>query len=318
MDHKLLDEEYLDFCSRQLLLSEHTLRSYEHVVRQFWQLMDQQFKVKGPHDVTKDMARSYLRLLTGMYKVSSAKHHFGVIKKYFAYLEEIEVISASPFTSIKARMKAEKKSPDSMNMEDVRKILSAAYAGHPETERETFIYYRNCAVLEFLFGTGMRIQELCSLSVSDIDAASGTVSVLGKGLRHRKCYLSSDQMYDTYQHYLDLRKKYMKKRNMRHDNAFINKEGKPLSTQAARNIVEKYVHAAGISKHVTPHSFRHTFASLLLEQGVELSYIQMYLGHSSISTTQIYLHISEKNAMEVLREHHPRKLMDTVRPDTAE
>jgi len=315
MDHNLLDEEYLDYCSRQLLLSEHTIRSYEHAVRQFWDLMDEHFQVTEVEGVTKDIARQYLRLLTGMYKASSAKHHFGVLKKYFSYLEEIEVVERSPFATIKARMKAEKKAPDTMTMDDVKLILNAAYAGQPHTERETFIYYRDCSVLEFLFGTGVRIQELCDIKVGDIDADSGTVSVMGKGLKHRKCYLSSDQLKDTYAAYLGLRKKHLKANGLRHGFAFVNKEGKPLSTQSARNIVEKYVRLAGLTKHVTPHSFRHTFASLLLEQGVDLSYIQMYLGHSSISTTQIYLHISEKSAMKVLREHHPRNFMKTISPD---
>ncbi len=152
----------------------------------------------------------------------------------------------------------------------------------------------------------MRIQELCNLKIRDFDKKTGTVYVFGKGSRERKCYITQQAVFDVFEKYMEARHNYMKEKGVCHEYIFISKFGTQLSTQAARLMMEKYVDMAQIDKRVTPHVFRHTFASLLLEEGVDLKHIQEYLGHSTISTTQIYLHVSEENARKVLSQCHPR------------
>lgn len=312
MNHFELDDEYFDYCKRQMHLSDNTLKSYTQVIKQFWEIVESQFDISEITDFTKNDARNYLRIIGDMFKPSSVKHHFGIVKKYFSYLEEIEIIPYSPFESVKARLKSPKKPPETMTIDDVKKVLTAVYAVIADTEYEAFIYYRDCVMIEFLFGTGMRIQELCDLSIDDIDFQNGTAAIVGKGLKYRKLYFLSERFEQAYTSYLQLRKNHLKSQGKKQSNLFLNRVGDALSTQSARNVIEKYVKAANLGKHVTPHTFRHTFASLMLEQGVSLRHIQMYLGHSSIATTQIYLHISEDNAREVIRKNHPRNLIDVL------
>jgi len=303
-------EEYMDYCIRQRKLSNHTIKSYSTVLRKFGKWVDNEFDVRDVLDVSREMIRRYLRMLNDEFAPATARHHFNVVGAFFAYLEEIEYIEESPFRKVKARIKMPKRLPKTLSLEDVNKILVAAYTGQGSTgdgsRRSKMLYYRDCVILEFLFNTGMRIQELCDLRVRNFERRSGTIYVFGKGSRERKCYITQQAVFDVFDQYMEARRIYMKEMGVWHDYIFISKFGTQLSTQAARLMLEKYVDISGIQKHVTPHVFRHTFASLLLEEGVDIKHIQEYLGHSTISTTQIYLHVSEENAREVLRQNHPR------------
>ena len=302
--------EYMDYCIRQRKLAGHTIKSYRVVLKKFGEWIYREFGADDILDVTRDMIRRYLRMLNDDFKPSTARHHFNVVGSFFAYLEEIEELDNSPFNKVRARIQMPKRLPKTLTLEEVNKILVAAYTGQGSlndgSNRARMLYYRDCAILEFLFNTGMRIQELCDLRVRNFDRRSGTIYVFGKGSRERKCYITQQAAFDVFDQYIEARCIYLKEVGEWNDWIFISKFGTQLSTQAARLMLEKYVEIAGIKKKVTPHTFRHTFASLLLEEGVDIKHIQEYLGHSTISTTQIYLHLSEERAREVLRNSHPR------------
>ena len=317
-------EEYMDQCIRGRNLSKHTIKSYRNVLRKFGEWLEEAFGVDDIDDVSRDIVRKYVRKLNDELAPSSAKHHFIVTGSFFSYMEEIEELDESPFKKVRAKIKTPKRLPTTLTLEEVNKILVAAYTAQPGVANGSacakMLYYRDCVVLEFLFNTGMRIQELCDLRTRNFDRKSGTIYVYGKGSRERKCYITQQAVFDVYDQYEKARRVFMKEMGVWHDFMFVNKFGMQMSAQAARLMIDKYVEIADIKKHVTPHVFRHTFASLLLEEGVGLKHIQEYLGHSTIATTQIYLHVSEENAKEVLRQNHPRGDIsaESFRSDTDE
>lgn len=168
---------------------------------------------------------------------------------------------------------------------------------------EEFIWIRDIAILELLFVGGLRVSELCCLTFHDFSLEHCAVMVHGKGNKERLIYLENEEVISALNRYIYFRRK----AEIDLPYLFITKFGQMLSTQAVRNLVAKYVRLSGINKNITPHVFRHTFATLLLEEGVDIKYIQDFLGHSSISTTQIYLHTTNRQKRKIIATQHPRQ-----------
>lgn len=164
---------------------------------------------------------------------------------------------------------------------------------------------RDIAVIELLFATGMRISELCSLKPSDIDLESSNILIYGKGAKERIIQLGNQEVIDALALYRETFAKDIKICGY----FFVNRLKHKLSAQSVRFMINHYAELAGISQHITPHMFRHSFATLLLEQDVDIRYIQRMLGHSSISTTEIYTHVSNTKQKYILVNKHPRNHM---------
>ena len=161
---------------------------------------------------------------------------------------------------------------------------------------------RDAAVIELLFATGIRISELCSLKSCDVNLNDNFVLIYGKGSKERKLQIGNDNVLKTLNEYKNTFSKEIE--NCGH--FFANQSGKPLSDQSVRRMIQKYASLAGIDQHITPHMFRHTFASSLLDADVDIRYIQEMLGHSSITTTQIYTHVTLAKQKMILTTKHPR------------
>ena len=197
--------------------------------------------------------------------------------------------------------------PKTIPFHSIQKFLSALYE-QKNTAASSYqlrCSIRDIAVIELLFATGMRISELCSLKPSDIDLENKTVLIYGKGARERILQLGNPEVLSALTAYQD---------TFREDIAscgyfFVNKLKHKLSDQSVRFMINRYAKLAGIEQHITPHMFRHSFATLLLEQDVDIRYIQKMLGHSSISTTEIYTHVSNNKQKDILMNKHPRNLM---------
>ncbi|MBA3065853.1 tyrosine recombinase XerC [bacterium] len=157
---------------------------------------------------------------------------------------------------------------------------------------------RDKAILELLYSTGMRVGELVALKRADVDVWSSTVKVTGKGNRQRFCYIT-----DTAIEFIE---RYLEMRPVKPEALFLNKNGTRLSAVSVRAILNKHMNKAAISKHISPHSIRHSFATIMLSRGCDLRSIQEFLGHKDISTTQIYTHISAKRLKDVYDKTHPR------------
>lgn len=161
---------------------------------------------------------------------------------------------------------------------------------------------RDVAVLELIFATGIRISELCSLHTCDVDLAEGSIKIYGKGAKERLIQIGNNDVLKAVEIY----QKAFEERIEKAGWFFVNRLGKQLSDQYVRNMIAKYCGMAGIQMHITPHMSRHSFATLLLEEDVDIRYIQQLLGHSSIVTTQIYTHVASKKQRDILTAKHPR------------
>ena len=174
-----------------------------------------------------------------------------------------------------------------------------------ESEYQLRCCVRDIAMIELLFATGMRISELCSLKPESIDLESGNILIYGKGAKERVIQIGNPEVISA----LLLYQEYFKEDIVSCGYFFVNKRKNKLSDQSVRFMIKRYAEIAGITQHITPHMFRHSFATLLLEQDVDIRYIQQMLGHSSISTTEIYTHVSNKKQKDILVNKHPRNLI---------
>ena len=183
-------------------------------------------------------------------------------------------------------------------------ILSTIYdyKGSAKTKFQQKNALRDVAVIELLFATGMRISELCSLGINDINLDNGTILIFGKGSKERMLQIGNVEVINILKEY---HADFLREReNCGH--FFANQSGNPLSDQTVRRMINKYTELASINLHITPHMFRHTFATSLLEADVDIRYIQKMLGHSSINITEIYTHVATAKQKDILSTKHPR------------
>lgn len=164
------------------------------------------------------------------------------------------------------------------------------------------VAFRNAAVIELLFATGARVGEISSIKPTDINLANGQVKLFGKGSKERIISIQNTDVINTLKEYVDMYNDKIKES----DFMFVNKLGQRLTEQSIRNMINNYAAQCGVSIHITPHMFRHSFATLLLEEDVDIRYIQKMLGHSSITTSQIYTHVSLSKQSQILKTKHPR------------
>ena len=245
-------------------------------------------------------------MLSGYYKNhhKTVKRKIASIKAFFHYLEYRELILQNPFSRIEVHFREPVTLPKTIPLSSIEAILKSAYDeisnGSTLRRRENAI--RDIAFLELLFATGMRISELCSLTPDSIDTDNQTVLIHGKGAKERIIQIENSSTLAALKNYSNLYAPYIQSCNR----FLANRNSTPLSDQSARRIIRHYSELASISQHITPHMFRHTFASSLLDAGVDIRYIQELLGHSSITVTQIYTHVSLSKQKEILSTRHPR------------
>ena len=312
-DFKKLCGEYLEYCRFEKGLSENSLRAYAYDLSGLAAYKEANCEDAGRgiagELLEKQFWHRYLTELAFSRSARTVKRKEACFTGFFHFLREKEIVSENPFEKFCFKLKVTRTVPETLSLNEIKRILTAAYRLDPReaagmtAAMASYVRLRDIAVLELLFATGMRVHELCGLTFAAYSAERGTIRVLGKGGKERMLYLANSDVQKALARYLDSRGR----NRFSGEKIFLNRMGRPLSCQAVREIVSKYCRRAGIDRRITPHSFRHTFASMLLEEGVELRYIQEFLGHSSITTTQIYLHTSEKRKREILAELHPRK-----------
>lgn len=307
-------DKFLHYCNVHRKLSPLSIRSYGFDLNIFLKyLEDQEPPITLCSSVTKHVLESYLDVVSQKYAVKTIKRKLACIHSFFNYLEYDEIIKKNPFEKFQLHMKEGFRLPKTMVLREVDLILKAAYNQNTRGPGEEFTRIRDAAILELLFAGGLRVSELCSLTFSDLDENNSTLHIHGKGNKERTIYLENLEVINALNNYLDLRRS----EDFDFPHLFTTKFHGPMSTQGVRNIVTKYTKIAGITKNITPHVFRHSFASLLLEEGVDIKFIQDFLGHSSISTTQIYLHTTSDKKREIMSKMHPRgKLSSAPESDT--
>lgn len=296
--------EFLLHCKLEKNLSEKTLKAYGIDLRQFKTFLATKEMIA---DVTRQDIRDYIASLAAL-KAKSVKRKLASTKAMFNFLEFEDSILVNPFRKMRMNIKEPKTLPSVLDMPEMIKIFKAGYRQKNELKNKNGYAYResvrNIVVLELLFTTGARVSEIAGLKQDSISVQSGNITIRGKGNKERIIQVCNKETIAMLRHYLALFQ----------DNIIasggwflVNRFNKKLSDQSIRNMVKNIAAKAGLSRRVTPHIFRHSFATLLLEKDVDIKYIQSLLGHSSIMTTQIYTHVNRAKQKQILRSKHPRK-----------
>lgn len=294
-------ETYLAFCQNQKKLSNKTIKAYSIDLKQFSIFIGNKICT----DICKDSINHYITKLHGEYKPKSVKRKIAAAKAFFRYLEFEDIILVNPFDKITSKFIEPMSLPRTIPAATIEQILKLAYNN---TKKETNTPYskkiaiRNVAVLELLFSTGIRVSELCSIQISDMNLDNGQLRITGKGARERIIQVTNQEVISTLKNYIEL----FKNNPQDHKHFFTNKLNQRLSEQSVREIIKSFEIQLNLKQHITPHMFRHSFATLLLEEDVDIRYIQQILGHSTIVTTQIYTHVSLEKQKSVLINKHPR------------
>jgi integrase/recombinase XerD len=292
--------EYLDVCEYQKKLTKKTLKAYKIDLRQFREYFSDE-----TDNITKSGIMAYISHLHGKYKPKSIKRKIASLKAYFKYLEYEEYISQTPFSKMHIKFKEPFILPRTIPLNIIQILFLKAYSKLSLYCVGSYQYntiLRDIAVLELLFATGIRVSELCGLSWKDINITEGFILIFGKGSKERLIQISNLEVIRALKNYESSFLNIISKSGF----FFINRHGCQLSAQSVRLMIKKYTKEAGISIHITPHMFRHSFATLLLEEDVDIRYIQHLLGHSSIVTTQIYTHVAIGKQKLILSTKHPR------------
>lgn len=297
---------FLNHCQYEKNLSPKTIKAYNIDIKQFRKFLVEKDSLNGIHGIDKFILRQYLQSLVKNNKPKTAKRKMASIKALFNFLEFEDIIHINAFRKIRIQIKDEKKLPQVMTLDEMNNLLQAAYQKKNNILNKcSYIYktvVRDVTVLELLFASGVRVSELSNLRNNNIDIISGYIRISGKGRRERILNVCNNETLKIISEYYDI---YHKVND--HEYFFINRDGNRLSEQSIRYMIKKYTKLVELKKNITPHVFRHTFATLLLEEGVDLRYIQHFLGHSSINTTQIYTHVTKVKQKQILTSKHPRE-----------
>lgn len=300
---QLLISNYLEYCRLQKRLDEKTLKAYLIDLKQFSELIP----CKEITMITPETLENHIAKLHKQYKPKTVKRKIASLKAFFHYLEYKDIIEHNPFTKIQVRFREPIILPKTIPLHTIETFLSIIYhqRHNAKTDYQKRNALRDAAIIELLFATGMRISELCALKPNDVNLFDGTILIYGKGDKERRIQLGNDEVMKIlkeYQHNY-----HSEIQNCNH--FFANQSGNALSDQSIRRMINKYTALATIDLHITPHMFRHSFATCLLEADVDIRYIQEMLGHSSINITQIYTHVAVAKQKYILTTKHPRKDM---------
>ena len=295
-------EQYLEFCQYRKELSKNTVKAYRIDLEQFLHYVKEDALLRSKIE-------AYITELHKKYKQKTVKRKIASIKAFYQYLEEEERMEVSnPFTKIRVKFKEAESLPRIIPRNEIEKLLNCMYAIIDHSEKKSTIY-RDLTIVEIFFATGARVYEISNLKRQDIDLDNGIIRIFGKGSKERCVQIGNHDILELMKAYYQMNQEVIEQCGF----FFVNQQGKRFSEQSIRRMLRKYSCQAGVSIHITPHMFRHSVATYLLEEGVDIMYIQKLLGHSSIKTTQIYLHIASKKQMEILRERHPRNWMQIQR-----
>lgn len=300
---QLLISNYLEYCKTQKRLDEKTLKAYIIDLKQFSTLTS----CKEITMITPNTLETHIAQLHQQYKPKTVKRKIASLKAFFHYLEYKDIIEHNPFNKIQVRFREPVILPKTIPLHTIETFLSIIYRQryNAKTDYQKRNALRDAAIIELLFATGMRISELCALKNNDVNLFDGTILIHGKGDKERRIQIGNDAVIHILEEY---KNNYLFEiQNCKH--FFTNQSGNALSDQAVRRMINKYTSLAAIDLHITPHMFRHTFATCLLEADVDIRYIQEMLGHSSINITQIYTHVAVAKQKDILTTKHPRKDM---------
>lgn len=276
--------KFLDYLKYEKGFSDYTVKSYETDLREFYDFA-------GEFNVDIELVRKYLRkLYEDKYSSRSISRKVSTLKSYFKYLESEGIIKDN-FMRLISNPKIEKTLPNYLNYEDLEKLLAFP-------DRSNKYGLRDALILEMLYSSGVRVSELANMKLKDIDFKERKILILGKGNKERYVYYGSKCV--------ELLDKYLRLDHRDSPYLLIGKRCDRLNEREIRSIVTDTAKKAGIEVHVSPHTLRHTYATHMLNDGADLKSVGDLLGHESLSTTQIYTHVSNERLRQVYLSAHPR------------
>ena len=297
MEWKKALEDFGHYLSIERGLSDNTVTNYQRDVQALMRYLESRYQTASPISIQAEEIQQFIYEEAKEKSAYSQSRRISGLKSFFKYLIFEKYRDDLPTQWLEAP-KIGRKLPDTLSVQEVELILDAVDLSKKEG-------HRNKALLETLYGSGLRVSELINLQKSDIYEKEKLLRVTGKGNKQRLVPLG-DYALQQINIYLD---EFQKKQSIQkgYENfVFLNRRGKPLTRNMIFLIVKKTTEIAGIQKTVSPHTFRHSFATHLLENGADLRTIQVLLGHESITTTEIYTHIDTRYLRKVMEEFHPR------------
>ncbi len=289
-----LIDQFLDGLWLEAGLSEHTLAAYRRDLEGFGQWLGEG---RSPAGASRQEVLGFLaaRVRSGA-KPRTLARQLSALRRFFRFLLDLERITEDPTREVEPP-RLDGRLPDVLSEAEVEELLAAPDAGHP-------LGVRDRALLEVVYATGLRVSELVGLGLAGVRRDAGYILVSGKGGKQRVVPLGEEAL-DWLARYLDWARPLLLDSRAT-DRLFVSRRGGGLTRQAVWYRIRKYAREAGIAKPLSPHTLRHSFATHLLNHGADLRSLQMLLGHSDLSTTQIYTHVARQRLKELHRRHHPR------------
>ena len=296
-----LIKHYEDHLQLELSLSDNTIESYRHDIQLFVNYLNKN-EEKNVGSITHTDIENFLAQLyeIGLSSGSQARILSG-LKSFFKFLIEEKIIENNPTTLITTPT-LKRQLPEVLSYEEIESIIHSI-------DLSTLLGHRNKAIIEVLYGCGLRVSELITLQISDIFDKDEFIKVRGKGNKERLIPIGQSTLKTLYQWINDCRTCFNIDKKAS-DIVFINKNGHAMTRQMVFLIIKDLAEKAGIKKTIGPHTFRHSFATHLIEGGADLRAVQQMLGHSSIGTTEIYTHISKEYLRDTITSYHPRYKKD--------
>lgn len=287
--------------------AEKTRRSYTTDINQFSEMVGHQLPIS---EIGRTQIEDWLdRLRTRGYASATIRRKIIVLKVFFGYWTRLDELNESPFWRMRIRYARSIQLPRTIQETEIRRLLTfgktiaqtRSVNSVGPYEITWLLPLRNRTILELLFATGLRVGELSRLDIADFKSADASFRIQGKGGRERMAFVVDRNAIEALDRYLVVRRAL----STETDALLINKQGTRLTTQGIANVITEMCVRIGIDRRITPHMFRHTVATLLLRNGTDLRLVQEFLGHASISTTQIYTHVSKEHLVRELKANHP-------------
>lgn len=293
-----LIKRFLIYLRLEQSLSDNSVEAYMHDIELLMQYLESKNHSKLLKDIKQENIENFLAYLydLGLSANSQARILSG-IKKFYAYLLQEKLVTENP-TLLISSPSIGRHIPDVLSYEEICSLIDSIDLSLP-------FGHRNKAIIEIMYGCGLRVSEVTSLKISNIYIEDEFIRIFGKGDKERLIPISQS-IIKTLNLYIDGERKFQNINPKHTDTLFINRRGSGLSRQMVFLIIKDLAEKAGIKKNIGPHTIRHSFATHLLEGGADLRAVQQMLGHSSISTTEIYTHISDQYLREVITLFHPR------------
>ena len=293
-------DQFVSHLRLERRMSDYTVRNYSQAINYFFDFLKESGESIVLSEVTKQLARSYVIEAQNKYSRRTLRNHVSGLRTFFKFLQAREIVRTNPFTNI-TLPKLDQPLPKVMTQAQVFKLLDQPTYDGKDNNACDFYAIRDLLVLELLYAGGLRVSELVGINYGDVDMSNASIKVLGKGKKERIAPVGHRAL-NTLKRFKDLHAKKSKFDSP----VLINPSGTRLSVRSVQLLVKKYLNYAELPSDLTPHKLRHCFATHLLDNGADLRAVQELLGHSSLSTTQIYTHVSASRMKSVHSLAHPR------------